>query len=60
MSAFDMAPFELNPADFVLHDTVLWVVTGADKAPELTLQACSAWLAAQSAGMAAIWEASTS
>ena len=54
------APFDLDPADFVLHDVVLREVLRAGKAPDLTLQGCAAWLAAQLAGVAAIWEASTS
>ena len=54
-----MDELALDPADFALHDVVLREVLRADKAPDLTLQACEAWLAALSAGIAAIWGGST-
>jgi hypothetical protein len=50
---------DLDPADFALRDVVLREYLKADKAPDLTLQGCEAWLAAQSAGITAVWEAST-
>ena len=54
-----MDELALDPAAFQLHDVVLREVLRADKAPDLTLQGCEAWLAATSAGVAAVWEAST-
>ena len=54
-----IAPFELDPGRFELHDVVLREVLRVGKAPDLTLQGCVAWLSAQSVSVAAIWEAST-